>query len=242
MGNRLYLGLALILSLLFVCGCSTVKKTATSADEYVAREQARRDSLEISEVEERELGPTKSYLKEARKLGAENYAPNSLSEARWSLAQAEAMIARNPRNRALFADRVAHAKSAARTLKLIMVAAHKNSQQSLAQVRDRFSQDEAEIYRLGDKLLIRLKNMSLKKSGSTLQPGTERVLVKVKSVLGDVKAQDVVVKSSENPNQVRAVARFLEDQSRTTNVKTVSQAGPNFDLIVTPRDSVAPRE
>lgn len=65
--------------------------------------------------------------------------------------------------------------------------------QSLAWAQEQFSPNEAEVYRQGDKLLIRLKNMDYKSGQKELSTAAYPLLDKVKEVIGKVGAESVKV-------------------------------------------------
>lgn len=65
--------------------------------------------------------------------------------------------------------------------------------QVFEQARSEFARDEAEVYRQGDNMIIRLKAMKFSPGRSELPSAALPVLNKVKGVIGQLEPQDVVV-------------------------------------------------
>jgi outer membrane protein OmpA-like peptidoglycan-associated protein len=65
--------------------------------------------------------------------------------------------------------------------------------ESLSWAQDQFNSNEAEVYRQGDKLLIRLKNMNYKSGQSTLPSAAYPTLQKVKDVIAKIGADKVTI-------------------------------------------------
>src|SRR5206468_1326715 len=65
--------------------------------------------------------------------------------------------------------------------------------QALNEVRKRFGQDEANIYRDGDKLLIQLKKVGFAPGSATVPENSRPLLTKVKGVIQELHAKDVLV-------------------------------------------------
>lgn len=65
--------------------------------------------------------------------------------------------------------------------------------QALDEVRQKFARDEADVYRDGDKLLIRLKTLGFGVGKAQVPASSKPLLAKVKGVIEDLHAKDVVV-------------------------------------------------
>jgi outer membrane protein OmpA-like peptidoglycan-associated protein len=138
----------------------------------------------------------------------------------------------------------------------------KEIQRTIAAVREKFGQDEANVYRDGDKLLIQLKKMDFKSGSAALPDDSRPLLSKVKAIIRDVHAKDVVVqghadgtgsvKANQHVSEARAeaVADYIEDETGLRDVsvvglgenrplrsnKTASGRAVNrrVDLVITP--------
>lgn len=96
-------------------------------------------------------------------------------------------------------------------------------QAAIDKARQEFSEDEADVYQQGNKLLIRLKKMNFSSGRAELPPASIALLGKVKDVAIALKPQEVTVEGhtdstgSEAVNQklsadrAEAVATYLED-------------------------------
>lgn len=97
-----------------------------------------------------------------------------------------------------------------------------NLQESLEQARKEFSQDEAEVYQQGDKLVIRLKSMNFPSGRSEVPAQSMPLLEKVRAVAADLGPKKVVVEGhtdsvgNEQVNSIlseqraKAIAQYLE--------------------------------
>jgi outer membrane protein OmpA-like peptidoglycan-associated protein len=73
------------------------------------------------------------------------------------------------------------------------LARDKRFNQRLAEARQQFKPDEAEVYRDGDKLLIRLKKVGFEIGKADLPARSMPLFAKVKTVIQELNAKDVVV-------------------------------------------------
>lgn len=138
---------------------------------------------------------------------------------------------------------------------------------ALESARKEFDKNEADVYREGDKLLIRLKSMNFASGRSDLPQESLPVLAKVKGIAEELGPQNIVVEGhtdstgSKQLNQAlsqkraQAVAQYLEttgleaekiqtvgrgfDEPITSN-KTKSGRAQNrrVDVIITPSNSL----
>lgn len=122
--------------------------------------------------------------------------------------------------------------------------------EALNEARGEFSEDEAEVYRQGDKLLIRLKKMDFP-TGSAQVPGRAKPLLgKVSSLIEELNAQNVEIQGhtdSTGPAQLNkklskeradAVAEYLGDEVGDIKMKSV---GYGYDRPITQNKSAEGR-
>ncbi len=144
--------------------------------------------------------------------------------------------------------------------------------ESLAWAQEQFNPNEAEVYRQGDKLLIRLKNMNYKSGQKELSSAAHPLLNKVKEVISRVGAESVKVEGhtdsigsqilNKSLSQARAegVADYLGqdglvsrtqieaeglgyEKPLTTNKTSQGRAlNRRVDVIITPSVSTASME
>lgn len=100
--------------------------------------------------------------------------------------------------------------------------ATENLDKALEQAREEFSKDEAEVYRQGDKLLIRLKAVNFPIGRSELPTDALPLLAKVKGIAEDLHPQNVTVEGHTDStggrklnmklskNRAEAVAKYFE--------------------------------
>lgn len=89
--------------------------------------------------------------------------------------------------------------------------------EALEKARQEFSSDEAEAYRQGDKLLIRLKKVQFASGRSDLPAGSLDLLSKVKDVASGLNSQQVTVEGHTDSTGSKAVNKKLS-QSRAEAV------------------------
>ncbi|HMN69856.1 MAG TPA: OmpA family protein, partial [Bdellovibrionales bacterium] len=121
---------------------------------------------------------------------------------------------------------------------------------AIEQVRGEFSEDEADVYRQGDKLLIRLKKIGFATGSADVPEQSREILSKVGSVISELNAKNVEVQghtdSTGGPainqkiskERARAVAEYLEDDVDDINVKAV---GYGFERPIVENKSKAGR-
>lgn len=114
---------------------------------------------------------------------------------------------------------------------------------AIQDVRSRFSEEEADVYREGDKLLIRLKSLNFPVGKAEVPRASRQLLGKVSNVIEELNAKKVEVQghtdSTGTPeinkklSQERAenVADVIEDKVEEVDVKAV---GYGFDKPVAP--------
>lgn len=116
--------------------------------------------------------------------------------------------------------------------------------QSLAWAQEQFNPNEAEVYRQGDKLLIRLKNMNYKSGQKELSAAAYPLLDKVKEVIGRVGAESVKVEGhtdsigsqilNQSLSQARAegVANYL-GQDNVVSKNQIEAEGLGYEKPLT---------
>lgn len=139
-------------------------------------------------------------------------------------------------------------------------------QQAIETARKEFTEDEADVFQQGDKLLIRLKSMNFSSGRSELPADSLPVLAKVKGVAEGLQAKKVVVEGHTDSTgsakvntalseaRASAIAKYLEtngiDESKLQSVgygfkkpiaSNKSKAGRSqnrrVDIVITPEKS-----
>lgn len=105
-------------------------------------------------------------------------------------------------------------------------------QQALEEARARFSEDEAEAYQQGDKLVIRLKKMNFPFGSDAIPPAALNLLQEVREVIRDLEPEKVTVEGhtdstgDEKINQdlsdkrAEAVAGYIQSLEKNLEVDT----------------------
>lgn len=81
--------------------------------------------------------------------------------------------------------------------------------QVFEQARAEFKNDEADVYRQGDSMIIRLKSMKFSSGRSDLPAASMTVLSKVKNVIGQLDPEDVVVEGHTDSTGAAALNKKL---------------------------------
>ncbi len=105
--------------------------------------------------------------------------------------------------------------------------------QAIEEARAEFSEEEADVYRQGDKLLIRLKKMNFDSGSAEVPDQSRELLTKVGTVIEELNARQVEVQGHTDATgsaainqkvskeRAVAVAEVLEDQVEDVRVKPV---------------------
>jgi outer membrane protein OmpA-like peptidoglycan-associated protein len=113
---------------------------------------------------------------------------------------------------------------------------------ALNEARGEFSEDEAEVYRQGDKLLIRLKKMDFPTGSAEVPARAKPLLGKISSLIEELNAKNVEIQGhtdSTGPAQLNkklskeradAVAEYLGDEVGDIEMKSV---GYGYDRPIT---------
>ena len=127
-----------------------------------------------------------------------------------------------------------------------------NFNQTLKDAQGMFTNDEAEVYRLGDQILIRLKNIQFPSGKATLSEKSDETMKKVEKVVAMVGAEKVVVeghtddiggaKKNKALSEKRAdtVAKVLVKDSAIP-AASISTEGFGFDKPLTTNKTKAGR-
>ncbi len=122
--------------------------------------------------------------------------------------------------------------------------------EAMDEVRQEFKEDEAEVYRQGDKLLIRLKKINFPSGSAQVPARSKDLLGKVTNVIEELNAKNVEVQghtdSTGSPQvnkklskeRAQAVAEYLEDKVDDVKVKSV---GYGFEHPITHNKSAQAR-
>lgn len=101
--------------------------------------------------------------------------------------------------------------------------AEKQLNEKYEAARKQFSSKEAEVYKQGNALLIRLKGMEFPSAKATIQPKNKELLEKVTAVMGDFGASNVVVEGHTDSVGGKQVNDRLS-QNRADAVKDYLQS------------------
>jgi len=109
----------------------------------------------------------------------------------------------------------ATATSDSLTAKNSEMAAQKLDDQRVSDVRAKFASNEAEVYRQGDKLIIRIKTIAFPSGKSTLPSGSFPVLGKVQQVIDQLSASHVTVEGHTDAVGSSDANKKLSDERAT---------------------------
>ena len=73
------------------------------------------------------------------------------------------------------------------------LAKRENFDKVFEKARSQFSKEEADVYRQGDNMIIRLKSMNFSTGRAELPSASMIILNKVKDVIGDLKTEDITI-------------------------------------------------
>jgi len=85
-------------------------------------------------------------------------------------------------------------------------------QQALERARGQFSEDEAEVYQQGDRLIIRLKKVNFPSGQASLKESSEELLDRVRSVASDLAPVGVTVEGHTDSTGSAEVNRRLSSE------------------------------
>lgn len=104
-------------------------------------------------------------------------------------------------------------------------------QQAIEKARQSFSQDEAEVFQQGDKLVIRLKQGSFPSGSSDLTPGALPVLAKVRDVAAGLAPETVVVEGHTDSTGSKAINERLSEARAKAVAEYLESSGmPDTDI------------
>ncbi len=119
------------------------------------------------------------------------------------------------------------------------------------QARSEFAKDEADVYRQGNNMIIRLKSMKFATGRSDLPAASMPVLNKVKGVIGQLNTEDIVVEghtdstgTAENNKRLSteraaAVAEYFKAEK---TAGTIESAGYGYEKPIASNKSKSGRE
>lgn len=202
------------------------------------------DSVEIANTNARELLAVTLGSKEARGKTPEELALAIRNQQKQleaknlqtsqALQQVDALAARNVAQGAQIASQTQELKAANATIET-----EKQMAEKLRDIEAKFSNNEADVYRQGDNVVVRLKSMQFPSSRADLPASALPVLAKVKSVVDELQAEKVVVEGHTDSvgareinqkiskDRAEAVSEYLTaNGAQTGNIETV---GYGFD-------------
>lgn len=123
--------------------------------------------------------------------------------------------------------------------KLMSLESKVDFQNALEEIRSRFSQDEAEVYQQGNKLIVRLKEIGFGVGSAEIPKESENLLQKVSSIVRDIDAKNIEVQGhtdttgSEEINEklsserAKRVADYMKTQGIQTSLDSKGYASRN---------------
>ena len=120
--------------------------------------------------------------------------------------------------------------------------------ETLARAQKMFPANEADVYRQGDKILIRLKSANFTSGRADVGPAAYPVLGKVKELLSEVNAEDVVIEGHSDATgskaanmklskqRADAVAAYLSSNTQLTP-EQIKTEGFGFDKPLAPNNT-----
>jgi len=93
-------------------------------------------------------------------------------------------------------------------------------QKAMDNVRKDFSEDEAEVYQQGNKLIIRLKKMNFPVGQSTVPAGSKPIVQKISNIFKDFNAKSIMVQGHTDSTGSKTVNEKLSD-NRAENVANI---------------------
>lgn len=151
-----------------------------------------------------------------------------------ALEQVDALTARNVEQGAQIASQTQELKAVSAS-----IASEKEMSEKLRDIESKFSNNEAEVYRQGENVVVRLKSMQFPSSKADLPASSLPVLAKVKSVVDELQAEKVVVEGHTDSvgareinqrisqDRAQAVSKYLTSNgAQARNIETV---GYGFD-------------
>lgn len=197
-------------------------QTAYSASVATAN-RAARDLVAVNTEARRAAGQTNEEV--AREIVGQGKAMGSLkSELKGAEAESEmkgqALVDKESQLRGVASSEAALARD-------------KKFNDKLAEARKEFATSEADVYRDGDNLLIRLKKINFETGKADIPSQSVSLLAKVKDVIKDLNASAVVVQGHTDATgspqvnktlskeRADAVAKYLESDVQDGNIKAV---------------------
>ncbi len=105
-------------------------------------------------------------------------------------------------------------------------------EQALETARKEFSSDEAEVYRQGEKLLIRLKTMNFPSGRAELPATSLPILAKIKSITDDLKPQQIVIEGhTDSTGSARTNLELSEQRAHSVAEYLQTTAGLPIEKI-----------
>lgn len=256
--------------------------------------------LELASVQSTQLGDVKSSLDAARKLDADDYAPQSLKRAELAYANAMNVVAVNRRAPSAFSSAVQAAKDEAATLNAVLEeqkaadwdikedvalnlvnqkrsiasldsqlgtqkqqaaaqADQLQNQQSILQTqrqqlanqsgqladaqavqqlnealeeaRGLFDTEEADVFRQGDKLLIRLKGIQFASGQAEIPSRSEKMLEKVKQVTEKLSPSSIVIEGHTDAVGSAAINEKLSQERAETVAEYLAKEGVSESVL-----------
>jgi outer membrane protein OmpA-like peptidoglycan-associated protein len=93
-------------------------------------------------------------------------------------------------------------------------------QKAMDNVRKDFSEDEAEVYQQGNKLIIRLKKMNFPVGQSAVPAGSKAIVEKISNIFKDFNAKNIMVQGHTDSTGSKKINEKLSD-NRAKNVANI---------------------
>lgn len=198
--------------------------------------EAYKDAVAVANASARELLAVTRVSKDARGKTPEQIALEIRNQqkqleakdlqANAALKQVDALAATNVAQGAAIASQTQELKAANAT-----IATEQEMQAKLKEIEDKFSKSEADVYRQGGSVVVRLKSMQFKSSKADLPAASLPVLAKVKSIMDDLQAQKVVVEGhTDSVGGAEINKKISEDRAEAVSKYLTAEAGEKIDV------------
>lgn len=214
--------------------------------------------IETHALQDSKLGEAKARIHGAIAAGAKKNTPNALSQAERDVVTAENLIGAN-RNDSATIDPAVNKANASSQMLVDTLAATKRPEgvvnedaakelvvrgraanapevqldKALESARKEFQSDEADVFRQGDKLLIRLKSIDFPVGRADLPSHSLETLAKVKNVAQDLKPAQITVEGHTDSTGHAEKNKALSEERAESVAQYLSTNGIEKQKITT---------
>lgn len=197
------------------------EKSIADTDAYITA-----NKYNTVEIEAR-VAETKKLVEKAVKINAMAQTSKNLSTEELALKydEEQTRLAKTSSKLDKVEDRLSLTQSALEKEKTSnsYLAAQKRLQDKYVEAQKHFSKDEAEVYKQGDALLIRLKGMNFPTAKSNIKDSSKPLLSKVQEVIQDFGSSSVIIEGHTDSTG-SSDANYKLSQARAESVKNFLQS------------------